>query len=65
MNTKLKALVIFCVVASVVILAHQLTFWGRIDIVDMLHHEFFAFVLLAFALGIVVTVFIDKPKKKK
>jgi hypothetical protein len=38
--------------AGALILAHQLITWQRIDITDILHHEWFAGVLLAFSLGV-------------
>ena len=38
--------------AGVAILAHQVLVWGGIDLVDIMHHEWFAGVLLAAGLGI-------------
>ncbi|MFH2109891.1 MAG: hypothetical protein ABIJ47_01380 [Candidatus Bathyarchaeota archaeon] len=38
--------------AGAAILAHQVLIWGRIDLVDVLHHEWVAGVLLAAGLGI-------------
>ena len=33
------------------VILHQLIMWGRIDVADVLHHEFFGGVLIAFGLG--------------
>ena len=38
--------------AGVAVLAHQVLVWGRIDLVDVLHHEWVAGILLAAGLGI-------------
>ena len=38
--------------AGVAVLAHQVLVWGRIDLAEVLHHEWVAGVLLAAGLGI-------------
>ena len=54
MNRLIPAAV--CFVLFLAILVHQIIFYGVvIDLRDVLHHEFFAFVLLAFGIGLVVS----------
>ena len=44
-----------CFVLFLAILVHQIVFYGVVvDLKDVLHHEFFAFVLLAFGIGLMV-----------
>ena len=38
--------------AGVAVLAHQVLVWGRIDLAEVLHHEWVVGVLLAAGLGI-------------
>ena len=52
MNMKRRDLGFISAVAGGAVLAHQVLVWGRVDLVDVLHHEFFAGVLLAFSAGI-------------
>jgi len=52
MNMKRRDLAFISILAGGAILAHQVLVWGRIDLVDILHHEFFSGVLLAFGAGV-------------
>jgi len=52
MKMKRRDLAFISVLAGGAVLAHQLLMWGRVDLVDVLHHEFFSGVLLAFGAGL-------------
>lgn len=49
---KRRDLAFLSALAGGAVLAHQVLVWGRVDLVDVLHHEFLAGVLLAFGAGI-------------
>ncbi|MFH2109881.1 MAG: hypothetical protein ABIJ47_01330 [Candidatus Bathyarchaeota archaeon] len=51
---KRRTLAFFSILAGGAVLAHQVLVWGRIDLVDILHHEFFSGVLLAFGAGVYI-----------
>jgi hypothetical protein len=54
MNRRIAAAI--CFVLFLAILIHQIVFYGVfVDLKDVLHHEFFAFVLLAFGIGLIVS----------
>jgi len=56
----LSAVLLFSALA---ILFEQYLSYGRfIELKDVLHHEFFAFTLLAFALGILVATYATAKK---
>lgn len=69
MNQKMFWLVFFLVVSvslGVSIMAEQYIVWGHVwDIGQTLHHEFFASVLFAFSVGIIVTLVLFKRGKKR
>lgn len=52
MKMKRKNIAFVSALAGAAVLAHQVLVWGRVDLADMLHHEFFAGVLLAFGAGV-------------
>ena len=53
MNTKKIIAIIACILLFVAITVHHVIVSGRLfDLGDMLHHEFFSFILLAFAVGL-------------
>jgi len=54
MNMKRRDIAFISILAGGVILAHQVLTWGRVDLVDVLHHEFFSGVLLAFGAGVAI-----------
>lgn len=54
MKMKRQTLAFISVLAGGAVLAHQLLTWGRVDLVDVLHHEFLAGVLLAFGAGVYI-----------
>ena len=54
MNMKRRDIAFISMLAGGAVLAHQLLTWGRIDLVDVLHHEWFAGVLLALGVGIII-----------
>ena len=44
---------VLCILVFLIILLHQLIFYGvLIESKDVLHHEFFAFVFLSFGAGL-------------
>ncbi|MFH2111687.1 MAG: hypothetical protein ABIJ47_10570 [Candidatus Bathyarchaeota archaeon] len=49
---KRRNLAFLSILAGGAVLAHQLLVWGRVDLVDIMHHEFFSGVLLAFGAGV-------------
>jgi hypothetical protein len=53
-GAALWALIAF--IAGSAILAHQVIFFGRIDVDQILHHEWFAAVLISFAIGITAVI---------
>ena len=54
MNMSRRDTAFISMLAGGAILAHQLLTWGRIDLVDVLHHEWLAGVLLALGAGIII-----------
>jgi hypothetical protein len=52
MEMKRRDLAFISALAGGAVLAHQLLVWGRIDLAEMLHHEFLVGVPLAFAAGV-------------
>ena len=52
MKMKRRDLAFISILAGGAVLAHQVLVWGRVDLVDILHHEFLAGVLLAFGAGV-------------
>ena len=52
MKMKRRDLAFISVLAGGAVLAHQLLTWGRVDLAEILHHEFLAGVLLAFGAGV-------------
>lgn len=52
MKMKRRDLAFISVLAGGAVLAHQLLMWGRVDLAEILHHEFLAGVLLAFGAGV-------------
>ena len=54
MSMKLRDIAFFSILAGAAILAHQVLTWGRIDLVDIMHHEFFSGVLMALGAGIII-----------
>ena len=58
MNRRIPAAI--CFVLFLAILIHQIVFYGVVvDLKDVLHHEFFAFVVLAFGIGLIVSKRLD------
>ena len=53
-DMKRRDIAFISILAGGAVLAHQLLTWGRIDLVDVLHHEFFSGVLVAFGAGIII-----------
>lgn len=46
---------IFCILIFLVIVFHHFLFYGSFfELKDILHHEWFAFVVLAFGVGLLV-----------
>ena len=52
MKMKRRDLAFISILAGGAVLAHQVLVWGMVDLVDILHHEFLAGVLLAFGAGV-------------
>jgi len=51
---KRRDIAFISALAGGAVLAHQLLVWGRVDLADILHHEWFSGVLLAFGAGVQV-----------
>lgn len=59
MNLRLGIMVV-CVMAFLAITIHHLIVCGRLfDLSDMLHHEFFSFLFLAFGGGLGASYFLE------
>lgn len=56
------ALVVLVFVSGILILLHQLVVWGRIDVDQILHHEFFGFVALSFTFGFALCVYVFRVR---
>lgn len=56
-KATLYILLFLCIAVGSAIMVHHFMICGRVlDVDQVLHHEFFASVLFAFSLGIIVTV---------
>jgi len=69
LNKTIVWLVFFIVASMAVgvgIMVQQFLVWGHVwDFNQTLHHEFFASVLFAFSVGIIVTLILFKRGKKR
>ena len=65
-KASLYLLFFLCITIGVAIMVSQFLIWGHIwDVGQCLHHEFFASVLFAFSVGIIVAIFALKGGKRR
>ena len=55
MMDRKQILGIICMLVCPIVLLHQFVFYGKLlELKDVLHHEWFAFVFLAFGIGLLI-----------